>query len=539
MLPNLPVLILDRICEHLSYEDVLALRCTCKGLKQFVDEKQQTRLYLFVRKFWLHQRLFYTDELIGYPHSLHTDDLSVLNSGRFREQFANLQRMTIFVHFSLNDLRENDVYELDLSSLNCFRALNHLQINAIGRVKGKLKLQELQIAAFCESNESPDSPIELDCPKLKVLRIGTLRPVLSSETDQLHYLKCTYSEDGKDYLRTISSNLRKLSTICFEHIPRLLKFLSDFKLAQLNLPSLDRIQLEQWLMFFDFDRLDELASSLEDLQRDPRKKHIQFTFDGRPIRSPGELRQIASQISAYDFEVDREDGLNNIFLTDRLNHNFLTSRSLLFLNQTPGLNFLLSRILKVKLRENLGLSEEMIKKLRSVEYLEFRDGCKPSITRFELFASTCKSLCSLHLRFQMVTESLLEMLSKHLMSLRMMGISFSEYETLKPLVKFRNLEYVHLDFDPEDELKFIFENSRTLEYVRLVGLDIVDLKRTTTGRKMHRICLDNRIPTVSFEFDTLSAMLSHYHENGLFRSPATGRFHRKLFGSVKLKTASN
>ena len=117
MLQDLPELVLDVVCGHLSYEDVLALRCTCKGLKQFVDGKEFTKLNLFVRKYSFHHRLFYTDEPIYYSHSLHSDDLTILGSTRFREQFANVQRMIICTKRVWSELGNPDATEFDLNRL--------------------------------------------------------------------------------------------------------------------------------------------------------------------------------------------------------------------------------------------------------------------------------------------------------------------------------------------------------------------------------------------------------------------------------------
>ena len=134
MLQHLPELVLDLLCDHLSIEDVLALRSTCKGLREFVNEKQFTILNLFVKKFWSHRRLFYTNDQIDYPHSLHSDDLTILDSIRFREQFTNVQRMIIFRTKPWSEIGEKTA-EFDLNRLDCFGALSHLEIDKFYRIK--------------------------------------------------------------------------------------------------------------------------------------------------------------------------------------------------------------------------------------------------------------------------------------------------------------------------------------------------------------------------------------------------------------------
>ena len=116
------------------------------------------------------------------------------------------------------------------------------------------------------------------------------------------------------------------------------------------------------------------------------------------------------------------------------------------------------------------------------------------------------------------------MMSKHLANLQSMRIAKCEKcETLKPLAKFRNLEYVSFDFHPpRDELTFIYENSRTLESVRILGRDVIRLLSTATGPKLHRCTFIRRRPDgiilkmKEFESDTQRGMVAHSFEKGLF-----------------------
>ena len=294
MLQYLPELALDVVCDHLSYEDVLRLRCTCKALKEFVDRKKFTRLNLFVRKYLFHHQLFQTDEQVGYEHSLHSDDTAILHSTRFREQFANVQRMVICTKRSWTELRKSDATGFDLNPLNFFRAINHLEVDGFTSIGGKLNLQELRIVSLRIGfgNSHQESSIKLDCPRLRALRMDQCCPVLTGETTQLEYLRYSPQGEPTDYLLRISPNLRKLSTISIQSAEKTMQLLSDLKMDRLSLPSLDQIQLEPSNKENALFRLGELASSLKDLRRDPQKRHIKFTFCGRPIRSPDELPQI-------------------------------------------------------------------------------------------------------------------------------------------------------------------------------------------------------------------------------------------------------
>ena len=295
MLSNLADLILDVLCDHLSYEDVLTLRCTCKSLKTFVDSKKFTTLHLYIRKFPFPRRLFYTGEAVGYSQSCHSGGFSILESPRLiSKQFLNVQKMTIYYrhihrHYSLG---------LDLNDFNCLRELTHLEIySKFGYIKGKLNLPKLQVSAFEADHLAVQKSFELDCPKLRVLKIRyNYRVTLTSATDQLEYLH--YEPDKVDRLNSICSNLTKLSTIVFRKAHFLLKFLRYLQTGTLPAPSLSEIRLE----YYGLWSLDEVASILEDLKTRRLTEGIRFTLMGRPIHSLNELRRISELRRVFQVE---------------------------------------------------------------------------------------------------------------------------------------------------------------------------------------------------------------------------------------------
>ena len=526
MFSDLPELILDLVCDHLSYEDVLALRCVCKGLKEFIDRKSFTKLNLFVRKYSYYHRLFYTGKWICYPHSFHSDLPIILSSARFREQFACVRRMIICMDMWNID-RSRDGFEIDLNRLNCFKELRHLEVDKFDSINGKLSLPELRIASFraYAFKGPPESLIELDCPRLRALRIEWLRLVLTENTNQLDYLQYDDSLNQGTNLKSISSNLRKLSTICFGSGEQLVRFFSDLNEGRLKLPSLDRIKLQSPLPSTTLEQLDELVDCLEDLH--DRTSQIEFSICDRPIRSPDELRQIVRLLEADDSET-----------ATSLRFRILKDRSFQYLNEKPELNFLLSAASSVELNEDLEWPEEALTKLkgRNIGVVAFRERFRASISTFELFARNCyQTIYGLALQNQTVTGRLLEMLSRHLLNLIYIQLFNCGYETLKPLAKFRNLEKLAFDFEPSmegscrDELTFIYEKSRTLEdltiFSKVLTWQVTDerviikLLRTTTGPKVHRLQL-NRHPPQDRQFDSLHAMidfLSTYWEPCLLR----------------------
>ena len=560
MLKKLPKQLLNAVCDHLSYEDMLMLRCTCKSLKKFVDSKKFTTLHLFVRKFPFHRRLFYTGETIGYSHSFHSNDLTILRSRRLKKQFANVQKMTIYHRKSFADYPSSlyPTNELRLDDLNFFRELIHLEVfnEAWGyEQSGKLNLPKLRISAF-ETNSSEWRPFELDCPRLRALKIKHnscsspckyefynfnygIRWITLTSADQLDYFHYAVNSTSQETLIRILRKVRKLSTIVFERGDFLLNFLPYLKKTDLS--TLSQIRLENCV---DLEALDELASGLEDLKRDPRTEHIRFTLMGRPIHSPNELRRMVELKRVY--EVDNCESykvsLSKMFKGLKVNMNELSEeqlkwymrgndlyaevlkdRSLLFLNGQPELQFLLTSAHSVILSEEIDLSKEIIKKLKNVTRLEFYGLFRASDLTTELVIKNCKSLRSWRMYHQTVTERLLEIMSEQLVGLECLSMRSCRHETLKPLAKFRNLEFLSVDFSLErDDLTSLFGNSRTLEMIRLeyhTEKRSIELLRTTRTPTIHSLTiLKQPKPYTNLEFDTLNDMIEHY-VNRLFGNP--------------------
>ena len=545
MLSTLPELILDVLCEHLSYEDILMLRCTCKSLKTFIDSQRFTTLHLFIRKFPFPRRLFYTGETIGYSQSCHSGDWTILSSSKLiSKQFANVQKMTIYYRHIYGDFEYRHYsFDLDLNDFNCFRELTHLEIySQFGYIKGKLNLPKLQVSAFEADNLKNRESFELDCPKLRALKIKyNYRVTLTSATDQLEYLY--YDLNEIDSLNSMRSNLGKLTTIVFRIDDFLLKFFSDLKAGTFRAPSLSEIQLESYVLW----SLDELTRVLEDLKSHRRTEHIKFTLMGRPIHSPNELQRISElrsvfQIENFDSkrpersfwswrlegkkilqEINNSDisgeELDSYMRGNNLEILALNDRSLLFLNKHPELQFLLASARLVDFQEDIELDEEMIKRMKNINSLGFHGLFRPSDSITELVIKNCKSLLSWRMYHQTITERLLEMMSEQLLELEELWFCSCKHETLKPLARFRNLVSLTVDFDPQrDELEFIYENSRSLEAIRFRKRPTgcidwpVQILRTMGIPKIHKLTIfgQTRESDQCFEFGTLCEMMEKY-----------------------------
>lgn len=484
MLQDLPDLVLDLVWVYLSYEDILVLRSTCKRLKEFIDGKKFRKLNLFLKRPDHRQTLFFTNDPIGYSHSFYSNHLTIFDSPRFQEKFVNVQLMSICS--SIDGYKPySDMTKFDLGSLNCFSALRHCEINKMPELKGKLSLPELRIAVFYNLTQGLSS-FDLDCPKLSAMKFRGCKPALAG--GQLKHLEYQISSflNSRGLLKRVK--LDRLSTICLRSIENLIEFLSDLQTGQLSLPSLNQIHLKRcdWL-----EQLGALADLLEELKSNPRTQHIQFSFHKRLIASPDELRRIAGLIKT------------------RFDLSVLDDHSLSFLNTNLDLYFLFSYIQDVCLKEDTELKEETIKCLQNNNIRTLKLG--PHKVRFsalELWAKSCGSLRSLELFNQKITERRLKMLSKHLPRLEKIKIFAIKCETLKPLFKFPNLQFVILNFSPpKDELAWIFWN-QTLENVEIRLEDSSTyLQRATTLPRIYKIITSYQ----KLKFDSLHDMIEHYY----------------------------
>ena len=396
-----------------------------------------------------------------------------------------------------------------MDHLNHFKRLKHLEIDEITTgscLRGKLNLPVLQVASFTPLR---GSLFELNCPKLRALKLRWCAPVLSAETNGLKLLEFHAEEFcGEDvvYLTNYMSNLQKLSTVCVYTTMLLLPFLQALETNKLSLPVIAEVRLEQSVND-RLDDLDELASKLEDFKRNPRTKHIKFSFNGKPIDSPGELRKMLSLLNNFTFK-DEDDYEHFYPLTDDM---------ISFVTENPMLQFWLSAVRLVELDENIELNENMIRRLINIRCLTIKGQCKPNESNFEWFAIHCKFLTNLSVYSQTVTERFLEMMASHLVNLQIIEFYGCKVETIKPLVRFRNLETIALDLNlKKDELSFLYKDNPRLEEVYFSRGPY--LLRTTTSPKVYKIW-------ISFdqcsEFDTLDAMLDYYENNPFQRKNRT------------------
>ena len=183
------------------------------------------------------------------------------------------------------------------------------------------------------------------------------------------------------------------------------------------------------------------------------------------------------------------------------------------------MDFLLTSTRAIELRKKIELSEELIKKLKNVEYLVLSFLFKPTDSTFDQLSRTCRNLRFLTLRQQMLTRRVLTIMSNHLSSLESLCTPECHYSSLEPLAKFQNLDAVILSFcPPEDELVFIYENSRTLENVSILSClskQQIKFKSTIGAIKSHEMTVSNLdgYEEKLVEFPHRQAMFNYYYVN--------------------------
>ena len=272
---KLPELVHDLISEHLSYEDLLSLRRTCKVLKQFVDQKRFESLFLFVRRYPKYHQLFHGQGSISYPNSLRLSDLSQFQSIRSSEMFSLLRKLCVFNFGSYTP------EEFVLDWLDNFERLEYFEASNFDKIAGKLASKSLRVASF---GTSDTSPFELDCPQLRALRIVNFaEPNLTG--DSLEYLSISdfyhMSIDNPfnppHFLRSFSS-LDHLTAASFKEIKTLNIFLDLVIGQEVSVPSLKRVELNCCVDFTDFSLL---LDKLRDLNK--RRDRVDLFLNGQMV----------------------------------------------------------------------------------------------------------------------------------------------------------------------------------------------------------------------------------------------------------------
>ena len=256
MIDSLPELVVEIIIHRfLSYEDLINLKLTCKGLKNIVDRKKNKNLFVF----FAHpcpQRLFYTNEPIGYTNSLriHRNSQILNELSKFKETFKYLQKLIVYFTYGT---RLNDEYNhLSMEKLNYFEDLEHLELHGFNYLDGILSLENLKIfhlEARCK--------MALDCERLKAINIenGALPKFTKKTKSSLTHIsfgRDIYNNDCLDsYRSSLIEDCENLSVLTMTEFEDLKPFLVKISEHKLKVLSLKEIRLEKTAELPDFEVL--------------------------------------------------------------------------------------------------------------------------------------------------------------------------------------------------------------------------------------------------------------------------------------------
>lgn len=458
---ELPVLVLELICEYLSYEDRLSLKATCKALKQFVSEKVFEKVNVFVKQNPQHVELFFTNRMVCYANSLRIDDIRHLSSVKFRTQFDQVQQMII----RSDHANHRRGFVLNLNDLNHFVELRHLQIKE-GRLEGKLSLKHLEVASFSNRTFVWKSRFELDCPGIKALALlFELEATLVGDTNNLTHLLYHAFPDSEDYLPNLCRQLKNLSVVRFERIADLSMFLTELNTGRFCLLSLVKIKLENFVTFAtyedddenggnSFEELDNVVEQLSILKRNSCTKHIEFYLNDHRM-SAEQLVELSNIIRQPDIDGD---------------NNSMDSRRLNILEKSAICDCLFPGPFSTVLDENSKFREAMIRKLRRTFHLHIENKFEIDQPLFEHLLDTWRFIRQLEFKNVYLKPERLEMIAKHLLSVKTIHLRDDKIEGLNFLTKFSNLNSIVFLYNLEKEkLKWLLYQDRLLNKIEIYG----------------------------------------------------------------------
>lgn len=415
---RLPDLVHERICECLSYDDLLNLRLTCKLLRYFVDQKQFKKLILFYHQQPKYHRQFPSDRLVGYANSLRFDDHTILRSAKF---LANFGQVASLIVNNNNALR----FRLNLAWLAQLHRLEHLELNAMTRIVGRLELANLRAAAFYSSDY--ESAFELDCPKLEALNLGQIaRASLLGACDRLTHLQVNYLQSDMNqshtrkwymrqydmsgyhlYLAALFSRLPYLSTVCFEEIIHLNDFLSAILDGRLPATRLSRVELKHCHFFSEFG---QLVDRLTRLSERPETEHVRFFMNGEPL--------CKTKLDELHRFIERQ--MKDTSYTQKLFfYESLVSSPTLFneMKPIPALSCLFGIVEKFEINEDVELDAHLIHLLKNVQQLTLAVRLPLDDQLFDLMLSRFKLLKELCLGSACLRQEQLDRLPDHFLNL--------------------------------------------------------------------------------------------------------------------------
>ena len=436
---HLPELVIWLITEKLNYEDLQNLRVTCKKLKLILDQRPFRCLHLFVHEYPFEFDLQHTGELVSHANTFRVTGLSFFKSIKFRNKFGE-QLKLLTIHYPWLDKSG-----IDLSDLNCFEQLVHLELFGLVLVGEKLSLRNLKIAFFENADMDQIVNFEMDCPRLEALVFGTnVRPRLYQETcNSIRHLYVTTGDQTiESFLGYLLPKLSNLCSITFAAGGHLELFLPKVIEGSVCSPSLKIIQIKQAGGSGDYKFV--LRNFIR-LKSSPKTQHIEVQINSKAV-TLGELTKMLelSQKGLRLFYDDYPDELFRHCTTNTVLHCLLPS----------------IRQLNLRSDESVRLSKPLIGKLIYLDYLIFGAETKIDAQFFKCILKTCRGIRFLDIGVAVFKQHQLNRMPDYF--LRLAFLNLRECYDLRFVVKFKNLTLLKLhlkDFGNfyHDQKRFIFE----------------------------------------------------------------------------------
>ena len=452
---DLPELVVWKIAEHLSFEDIQNLRVTCKLLKRIMDQRTNTSLYLFVEAYPYERRLFHTNELVNYANSFHVSDLGILNRLKFKNRFSGLLKLTICELL----LPWKVSCDFDLSDLNFLERLVHLEIKTNASLKEKLSLKNLKIVSFDKFSRtrfvSGGWRFELDCPQLKVLGLGTQKkPSPTAETsNSIEHLCVKAPNISELYLAGLYSKFKKLTIISFSYGANLDKFMMRVTKGRVQLPALKRIHLTE-VTFFP----NQLLRNLIDFKTGPETMHIEIQINWR-VMNEDELLQM---LNLFNEITPPEHAGQPLLFGDPSEH------LLQHFNANSNLEYLLPSVRNLTLWSNksVTLSNQLIEKLNNLKSLTFGNLINKKLNKnfFEGLLKSCREIETLVIECSGLEQEQFDLIPDYLANLQFLifkgNFSLDNLE-LSFVTKLKNLCQIYFNFNIKREtMSFLLKNCK-------------------------------------------------------------------------------
>lgn len=509
---RLPCLVHELIGEHLSYEDLLNLRLTCKRLREFVDQKPFKKLILFFKHYGKCHRVFPSDRLVGYANSLRFDDPAILQSAKFQVTFGQVASLIICQNYPFMS-----GLVAELTSFSQLDRLEHLELNAMAGIAGRLKLANLRVAAFHTCKEST---FELDCPQLETLNLGHLaRATLLGACDRLTHLQVNnpdYSQNDlylhQPYLADLFPRLPHLSTVCFEEIVHLNHFLSAILDGRLPATQLNRVELKHCQYLFKFG---QLADCLTMLSQRPERKQVRFFVNREPIASQTKLDELRRFI-------ERQWNGERPFQFWRPKPSLLDE-----MRRTSAASCLLDIVREFNVTRTVELDERLIDGLKNVQRLTLAVCSLLDDPLFDRMMLRFKQLEVLNLNSACLRQDQLDRLPDHLPYLRRFSCTVNKERSpasLYFLGRFKNLTTADFAFVLEKPLlELLFRRCELLKKVDFWNMPSKWRVEILRSGKIQQLFETQKVD----EFANLQASIDHFYSNDLlglmFMNQQSGR----------------